>query len=71
MLQEQDFVLHYLSPLTSGLQLRRKELSEAIYGYDRSTLFSVKSLNSRAEVGWCMFAFLNINFTLLYVELDL
>jgi hypothetical protein len=51
MLQEQDLVLHYLSPLTSGLPLRRKDLADAIYGYDRSTIFSVKSLNSRAEVG--------------------
>ena len=54
MLEEQDLVLHYLSPLTAGgLQLRKKDLTEAIYGYDRASVYTAKSLNSRAEVKPC------------------
>jgi hypothetical protein len=50
MLQEQDIVLHYLSPLASGLQLRKKETTDLLYGYDREVVFSAKSLSSPSEV---------------------
>jgi hypothetical protein len=50
MLQEQDIVLHYLSPLASGLQLRKKETTDHLYGYDREVVFSAKSLSSPSEV---------------------
>jgi hypothetical protein len=50
MLQEQDIVLHYLSPLPSPLQLRRKEVTEPLYGYDQLAVFSARSLSSRTQV---------------------